>query len=69
MFDLIPLAIAACGQELIFPNASVATEFMRMLSQQIPPEQFVDYISANTPDPGAVREATRLVLSCLGQPS
>jgi hypothetical protein len=67
MMDTL-IAVAACGQQLIFPDASFAAEFMRMLAGQIPPEQYVDFVAANTPDPGAIRDATRLVISCLGQP-
>jgi hypothetical protein len=65
MLDSV-IAVMACGHDLMFPDASFAAEFMRMLAGQIPPEQYVDFVATNTPDPGAVRDATRLVIDCLG---
>jgi hypothetical protein len=71
--DIVIVQAAACGgQPVHFDNLPLAIEFLRMVTHEIVPQQWVAMIKAMVPSPHtaeAVRAAQDLVTKCLGAPT
>lgn len=70
--DVVIVQSAACGVPVHFDNLPLAIEFLRMVTHQIVPEQWVAMVKALIPAPHtaeAVKAATDLATKCLGSPT
>lgn len=70
--DIVVIQAAACGVPVHFDNLQLAIEFLRMVTHQIAPEQWIAAIKAAIPAPDtadAVKAAAELVTKCLGTPT
>jgi len=69
---LIAQAVACGGVPVHFDSLPLAIEFLRMVTHQIVPEQWVAMVKALIPAPHtaeAVRAAQDMATKCLGTPS
>jgi hypothetical protein len=71
--DVVIVQSAACGGLSVhFDSLPLAIEFLRMMTHQIMPEQWVAMVRALIPVPHtaeAVKAAQDLATKCLGTPS
>lgn len=71
--DIVVVQTALCGgAQVHFDNLPLAIEFLRMVTHQIVPQQWVALVKALVPEPHtaeAVRAAKDLATACLGTPS
>jgi hypothetical protein len=70
--DVVIVQAAACGVPVHFDSLPLAIEFLRMVTHQIVPEQWVAMVKALIPEPHtaeAVKAAQDLATKCLGTPS
>lgn len=70
--DVVIIQATACGVPVHFDNLNLAIEFLRMVTHEIVPQQFVAMVKAMIPAPHtaeAVKAAQDLVTKCLGTPS
>lgn len=71
--DMVIVQSVACGGLSVhFDSLPLAIEFLRMVTHQIMPEQWVAIVKALIPEPHtaeAVKAAQDLATKCLGEPS
>jgi hypothetical protein len=71
--DIVIVQAVACGgQPVHFDNLNLAIEFLRMVTHEIVPQQWVAMVKALIPEPHtaeAVKAAQNLVSKCLGAPT
>ncbi len=71
--DSVMIQAAACGGVPVgFDNLPLAIEFLRMVTHQIVPDQWVAAVKALVPSPDtadAMQAAKELVTKCLGTPT
>lgn len=71
--DVVIVQAAACGGVPVhFDSLPLAIEFLRMVTHQIVPEQWVAMVKALIPAPHtaeAVKAAQDMATKCLGTPS
>ncbi len=71
--DIVIVQAAGCGGVPVhFDSLLLAIEFLRMVTHQIVPEQWVALVKALIPEPHtgeAVKAALDLATKCLGTPS
>jgi len=70
--DLVIVQAGACGVPVHFDSLPLAIEFLRMVTHQILPEQWVAMVKALIPEPHtaeAMKAARDLAAECLGTPS